>query len=51
MIAARIAVLVALLAVPAGLTAAWIRSADTRLTELSSAPAEQIGRASCRERV
>ena len=41
MIAARIAVLVALLAVPAGLTSAWIHSADTRLTELSKAPAEQ----------
>jgi outer membrane protein OmpA-like peptidoglycan-associated protein len=40
-IAARIAVLVALLAVPAGLTAVWIRSADTRLTELSATPAEQ----------
>jgi outer membrane protein OmpA-like peptidoglycan-associated protein len=40
-IAARIAVLIALLAVPAGMTGAWIRSADTRLTELSAAPAEQ----------
>jgi hypothetical protein len=41
MIAARIAVLIALLAVPAGLAGAWIHSADTRLTELSKAPAEQ----------
>ncbi|HEX8106082.1 MAG TPA: hypothetical protein VF516_00075 [Kofleriaceae bacterium] len=40
MIAARIAIGAALLAVPAGLTGAWIRSADTRLTELSKAPAE-----------
>ena len=40
MIAARIAIAAALLAVPAGLTGAWIRSADTRLTELSKAPAE-----------
>jgi outer membrane protein OmpA-like peptidoglycan-associated protein len=40
MIAARIAVAAALLAVPAGLTGAWVRSADTRLTELSKAPAE-----------
>jgi outer membrane protein OmpA-like peptidoglycan-associated protein len=39
-IAARIAIAVALLAVPAGLTGGWIRSADTRLTELSKAPAE-----------
>lgn len=41
MIAARIAVVVALLALPAGLTAAWIHGADRRLTELSAAPAEQ----------
>lgn len=40
MIAARIAIGAALLAVPAGLTGAWIRSADTRLTELARAPAE-----------
>jgi hypothetical protein len=40
MIAARIAIAAALLAVPAGLTGAWIRSADTRLTELSKAPVE-----------
>ena len=40
MIAARIAIAAALLAVPAGLTGAWIQSADTRLTELSKAPAE-----------
>ena len=40
MIAARIAIGAALLAVPAGLTGAWIRSADTRLTELSKAPVE-----------
>jgi outer membrane protein OmpA-like peptidoglycan-associated protein len=46
MIAARVAVGVALLAVPAGLTGAWIRSADTRLTEMSKAPAEQAAVAS-----
>jgi hypothetical protein len=40
MIAARIAIAAALLAVPAGLTGAWIRSADNRLTELSKAPVE-----------
>jgi len=40
MIAARIAIAAALLAVPAGLTGAWVRSADTRLTELSKAPVE-----------
>jgi outer membrane protein OmpA-like peptidoglycan-associated protein len=40
MIAARIAIGAVLLAVPAGLTGAWIRSADTRLTELAKAPAE-----------
>jgi outer membrane protein OmpA-like peptidoglycan-associated protein len=40
-IAARIAVALVLLAVPAGLTGAWVHSADRRLTELSAAPAEQ----------
>jgi hypothetical protein len=40
MIAARIAIAAALLAVPAGLTGAWIKSADHRLTELSKAPVE-----------
>jgi outer membrane protein OmpA-like peptidoglycan-associated protein len=39
-IAARLAILVALLAVPAALTGAWIRSADARLGETSRAPGE-----------
>ena len=40
MIAIRFAIVAALLAVPTALTAAWIRSADTRLAEMSAAPAE-----------
>ena len=36
----RAAILVVLLAIPAALTGAWIRSADARLAELSAAPAE-----------
>jgi len=39
-IALRAAILVGLLAIPAGLAGLWIRSADARLTELSAAPAE-----------
>jgi outer membrane protein OmpA-like peptidoglycan-associated protein len=39
MIAARVAILVALLVIPVGLTATWIHSADARLTE-ARAPAE-----------
>jgi outer membrane protein OmpA-like peptidoglycan-associated protein len=34
----RAVILLALLAVPAGLTAAWIKSADTRLAETAAAP-------------
>jgi outer membrane protein OmpA-like peptidoglycan-associated protein len=37
----RVVLLAVLLAIPAALTGAWIRSADARLTELSAAPAEQ----------
>lgn len=40
MIALRIAIAAALLAVPAGLTFAWIHGADARLTEMAAAPAE-----------
>lgn len=40
MIAARIGVLVALLAVPAALTGTWISSAESRLEEMQAAPAE-----------
>jgi outer membrane protein OmpA-like peptidoglycan-associated protein len=40
-IAARIAIAGALLALPAAATAVWIRSADARLTELSAQPTEQ----------
>jgi outer membrane protein OmpA-like peptidoglycan-associated protein len=36
----RAAVLVALLAIPAAMTGAWIKSADARLTQLSASPAE-----------
>jgi outer membrane protein OmpA-like peptidoglycan-associated protein len=36
----RVVLLAVLLAIPAALTGAWIRSADARLTELSAAPAE-----------
>jgi hypothetical protein len=36
----RIAVVLALLAIPAGLTASWIKSADARLVEMSAMPAE-----------
>jgi outer membrane protein OmpA-like peptidoglycan-associated protein len=39
-IAARVAIGVALLAVPVVLTGAWVRGANQRLTELSAAPAE-----------
>jgi len=40
MIAARLAILVALLALPTTATAVWIRSADHRLVEASAAPGE-----------
>lgn len=40
MIAARAAVVAVLLALPAVLTGAWIHAADTRLAEMSAAPAE-----------
>jgi outer membrane protein OmpA-like peptidoglycan-associated protein len=39
-IAVRAAVLALLLAIPAGLTGLWIRSADARLTEATAAPGE-----------
>ena len=40
MIVVRIAIAAALLALVVALTGAWIRSADTRLAEISAAPAE-----------
>lgn len=40
MIAARLALVAVLIAVPAALTGAWIHAADSRLTEMSAAPAE-----------
>lgn len=40
MLAIRIGVLVAALAIPAGLTGAWISSAETRLAEMEATPAE-----------
>jgi outer membrane protein OmpA-like peptidoglycan-associated protein len=40
MIAARIALVAVLLALPAALTTAWVRSADGRLAEMSAAPTE-----------
>ncbi|MEO7732349.1 MAG: hypothetical protein ABIY55_15370 [Kofleriaceae bacterium] len=40
MIGARLAILLALLAVPAAATTAWIKSAKTRLAETSAAPGE-----------
>lgn len=46
MIAARIAALVVLLALPAGLTAKWIGSAEDRLAEMQSKPGEQVATAS-----
>jgi hypothetical protein len=39
-IVARLVLVAVLLAVPAALTGAWIRSADTRLTEMAAAPGE-----------
>lgn len=41
LLALRAAVLVALLAIPAGVTAAWIGSAESRLEELSATPTER----------
>ena len=40
MIAARLAILLALLALPAAATAVWIKSAHTRLVETTAAPGE-----------
>jgi outer membrane protein OmpA-like peptidoglycan-associated protein len=40
MIALRAALLVALIAIPAGLTGVWVKSADARLTEATAAPGE-----------
>jgi len=40
MIAARLALVAVLLALPAALTGAWIHAADSRLAEMSAAPAE-----------
>ena len=40
MIAARVAIAGVLLAVPAGLTGAWVHSANTRVAEQAAAPAE-----------
>jgi len=40
MIATRIAIVAVLLAIPAVLTGAWIHAADSRLAEMSAAPAE-----------
>ncbi|HET9992096.1 MAG TPA: hypothetical protein VFQ65_26380, partial [Kofleriaceae bacterium] len=40
MIAARIAIVAVLLAVPATVTGVWIGSAKTRLAEAAAAPAE-----------